>query len=147
MTAVDTPAEPPPPGVVASTHGATGLTVAGVVVILSAFSLVGLLLDAFTGGGIGWVFGAFFVVGSAYTASQARRPDLVWAVVVPPLVFAVLVMGHAVLTEPGGALTKVVAGMNGLLDYGPQLWVGTGAAALVVAWRQWGGRLRRGRPS
>ncbi len=154
MLPVESPAErrpvPPPPRLTeaapaarSATHGAAGLTVPGVVVVVTAVSLVGLLLDSFTGGGIGWVFGGFFVVGSAYAATQVRRTDLAWAVVVPPLVFAVLVVGHSLLADPGGLLSKVVAGLNGLLDYGPQLWVGTGAAAAVVAWRRWGDRLRR----
>jgi hypothetical protein len=123
-------------------QGSAGLTATGVAVVIFAVSLVGMLVDVFTGGGIGWLFGGFFVASCCYGAAQVRRSDLVWAVVVPPLVFAALVVPHAVFTATGGALSQVVAGMNGLLDLGPVLWVGTGAAAAIAAWRRWGSRLR-----
>ena len=123
-------------------QGSPGITVSGVAVVIFAVSLVGMLVDVFTGGGIGWLFGGFFVAACCYTAAQVRRSDLVWAVVVPPLVFAVLVVAHGVFTATGGLLGQVVAGMNGLLDDGPMLWVGTGAAAVIAVWRRWGGRLR-----
>jgi cytochrome c oxidase subunit IV len=125
------------------TSSSPGLTVPGVVVVIGAVSLVAMLVDTFTGGGVGWLFGALFVLVSAYAALQVRRQDLVWAVILPPLVFAVLVCSHAAFTAPGDALSKLVAMMNGLLDYGPMLWIGTGLAGAIVAWRRWGGRLGR----
>jgi hypothetical protein len=123
-------------------QGSPGLTIAGVAVVLFAVSLVGMLVNVFTGSGIGWLFGGAFVAACCYAAAQVRRSDLIWAVVVPPLVFAVLVVPHEVFTAAGGTLSKVVAGMNGLLDYGPMLWLGTAAAAAIVAWRHWGVRFR-----
>lgn len=122
-----------------------GLTAPGVVVVVGSVSLVALLLDVFTGGGVGWLFGSLFVVACGYAALQVRRQDLLWAVVVPPLVFAVLICSHAAFTATGDLLTKVVAGMNALLDDGPMLWLGTGLAAAIVAWRRWGASLRRAR--
>jgi hypothetical protein len=102
-----------------------------------------MLLDVFTGSGIGWVFGAFFVVSSAYAALQVRPADLPWAAIVPPLAFAALVVPHGAFTTTGSLLTKVVAGINDLLDYGPILWVGTGVALAIVLVRAW--LLRRAR--
>ena len=121
---------------------AAGLTAPGVVVVVSAASLVGMLLDSFTGGGIGWLFGAFFVVASAVRRLQVRRNDLAWAVIVPPLVFAVLVFGHA-RPRAGGLLSKVVTGMNDLLDYGPMLWIGTGRRGRRGRMAPLGRRFRR----
>jgi hypothetical protein len=131
-----TPAGPPAERA-ARTYDGQGLTAAGVAVVVLAVSLVGMLVDAFTGGGIGWLFGGCFVASSGYAASQVRRRDLAWAVIDPPLVFALLVVVYAVATKTGDLLTKVVAGLNGLLDYGPMLWLGTGLAAAVVAYRVW----------
>ncbi len=127
----------------AATTGSPGLTAPGVVVVVGAVSLVAMLVDTFTGGGVGWLFGALFVLVSGYAALQVRRQDLVWAVIVPPLVFALLVCGHAAYTTGGDTVTKVVAMMNSLLDYGPMLWIGTGLAAAIAAWRRWGGSLRK----
>jgi hypothetical protein len=131
------------PAATSTTLGSPGLTAPGVVVVVSAVSLVAMLVDTFTGGGVGWLFGGFFILVSGYAALQVRRQDLVWAVIVPPLVFAVLVCSHAAYTAPGDALSKFVAMMNGLLDYGPMLWIGTGLAGAIVAWRRWGGSLRK----
>jgi xanthine/uracil permease len=122
--------------------GSPGLTVSGVAVVVFAVSLVGMVVDAFTGGGIGWLFGGFFVAACCYVAAQVRWSDLIWAVIVPPLVFAVLVMAHGAYTGGSGSLAEVVGAMNGLLDFGPMLWVGTGAAAAIVAWRRWGSGAR-----
>jgi hypothetical protein len=132
-----------PAGRAAASNRSPGLTAAGVVVVVGAVSLVAMLLDTFTGGGVGWLFGGLFALVSGYAAVQVRRQDLLWAVIVPPLVFAVLVGAHAAYTAPGDLLTKSVAVLNSLLDYGPMLWIGTGLAAAIVAWRRWGGQLRR----
>ena len=56
------------------------------------------------------------------------------------VVFALLVVPHGAATATGGLLSKIVAGLNDLLDYGPMLWVGTGAALAIVAVRVWRGR-------
>ncbi|MCU0265314.1 MAG: hypothetical protein MUC45_04235 [Actinomycetia bacterium] len=116
----------------ARTHGSPGLTVPGVVVVGLAISLVGLLLDLFTGGGLGWLFGGFFVLGSAYTALQVRQRDLLAAVIVPPLVFAVLLLVASALTGSGGLTTRLADVAVDLVGLGPFLWAGTGLAAVIV---------------
>ena len=125
------------------TYESQGLTAAGVAVVVLTVSLVGLLVDAFTGGGIGWLFGGCFIAVSGYAAAQVRRRDLAWAVIDPPLVFALLVVLYDVVTKTGDLLTKAVSGLNGLLDYGPMLWIGTGLAAVIVAYRAWSFRRAR----
>lgn len=139
MSAVSAPDRPvrPRPGP-ARTHGSPGLTVPGVVVVGLAISLVGLLLDLFTGGGLGWLFGCSFVLGSAYTALQVRQRDLLAAVIVPPLLFAGLLLVASLFTGSGGVTTKLADVAVELVDLGPFLWVGTGVAAaiVVVRWRR-----------
>ncbi len=147
MTPVTTPNDRPPsvpaqrrptspaPG---RTGGSPGLTVLGVVVVVVAGSLVGLLVDAVVGGGLGWIFGAFFAAASGYGALKVRRRDLAAGVIVPPLVFAVLVGGYTLLTSSGGLKTQVLDGAVALIDQGPQLWLGTGLALVIVLvrWRR-----------
>ena len=117
--------------------GAPGLTAPGVVVIVFAGSLVGLLLDVFTGGGVGWLFGGIFVATSAYAAFQVRRADRAAAIIAPPLVFAVLVMADKFVGTTGDALAKSVGALNALLDYGPMLWIGCGLTVLIVGFKMW----------
>jgi hypothetical protein len=119
---------------------AVGLSAAGVVVIVLAGSTVGMIIDAVTGGGIGWIFGAFFILSSLYAALQVRTRDRLSAAIVPPLVFALLILVNGV-ANGGGLATIAVKTANDLLTYGPMLWIGTGLACAVVGYRTW--RLRR----
>jgi predicted lipid-binding transport protein (Tim44 family) len=145
---VSTPSPTPPPvpsapsaraprPAPATTAGAPGLTAAGVVVVVFAASLVGMLLDVFTGSGVGWLFGGFFIVSSAYAAMQVRRADRAAALIAPPLVFAVLVMADEFIASPGQFLSKAVSGVNALLDYGPMLWIGCGLTVLIIGFKVW----------
>jgi hypothetical protein len=106
-------------------------------VIVFAASLFGLLVDVFTGNGVGWIFGVVFIVASGYAALQVRRADRAAAVIAPPLVFAVLILSDKTIASPGGLLTKVVAAMNGLLDDGPMLWIGCALTVLIIGYRVW----------
>ncbi len=138
----EAPAASPPrtPAPVPSPRPATGLSTAGVIVIVLAASVVGLLIGSFTGGGIGWIFGVFFVAASAYAALTVRRPDRWAAVITPPIVFAILILAHSI-ADGGGLATIAVKTANDLLTYGPILWIGTGVAAAIVGFRSW--QLRR----
>lgn len=115
-----------------------GLTAPGVVVVVLAGSLVGLLLDTFTGGGLGWVFGSLFALSSAYAALQVRRSDLAAAAITPPLVFAALLLVHSLVGGSGGLRTQGIEALVNLIDLGPKLWLGTGLALAIVLvrWRQ-----------
>lgn len=135
-----TPAVPsarPRPAPVAARQSSPGLTAAGVVVIVFGASLFGLLIDVFTGDGVGWLFGIVFILVSAYAALQVRRSDIAAGVIVPPLVFAALVVPEMIIASPGELLTKVVNGLNALLDNGPMLWIGSGVTVLIVSGRVW----------
>ena len=137
LATVTTPTRPARPA------ASPGLTAPGVVVIVFAASVFALLIDVFTGNGIGWIFGAVFIAASGYAALQVRRADVAAAMIAPPLVFAVLVVGDKIISSPGELLTKVVAGMNGLLDDGPMLWIGSGLTVVIVAYRLWQERHQR----
>jgi|GEM_PF-2941166 len=117
--------------------GSPGLTAPGVAVVVVAGSLVGLLLDVFTGAGVGWLFGVFFIASSAYAALQVRRSDRVAAIIAPPLVFAALVMADKFIGSTGDLFAKSVGALNSLLDYGPMLWIGSGLAVVIVGFRMW----------
>jgi hypothetical protein len=99
-----------------------------------------MIVDAVTGGGIGWIFGSFFILSSLYAALQVRTRDRISAAIVPPLVFALLILVNSV-ANGGGPATIAVKTANDLLSYGPMLWIGTGLACAVVGYRTW--RLRR----
>ena len=116
---------------------APGLTAPGVTVIVFAGSLVGMLLDVFTGGGLGWLFGVAFIASSAYAAFQVRRADRAAAIIAPPLVFAVLVMADKFIGSAGDIVAKSVGALNALLDYGPMLWIGSGLSVLIVGFTMW----------
>ena len=131
------PSARPKPAPIAARQASPGLTAAGVVVIVFGASLFGLLIDVFTGDGVGWLFGIVFIVVSAYAAFQVRRSDIAAGVIVPPLVFAALVVPEMIIASPGELLTKVVNGLNALLDNGPMLWIGSGLTVLIVSWRVW----------
>lgn len=159
MAPVTTPSDRPapssgPPSTPASTSpssrgprkvGSPGLTVAGVVLVVLVGSLVGLLVDAMTGTGLGWIFGLFFAAASAYGAARVRRSDLAAGVIVPPLVFAVLVGLYFLVTGSGGLKTQVLDGVVALIDQGPQLWLGTGLALVIVLVRWRAARVRPAR--
>ncbi len=117
--------------------GAPGLTAPGVTVIVFAGSLVGMLLDVFTGAGVGWLFGVVFIASSAYAALQVRRADRAAAIIAPPLVFAVLVMSDKFIGSTGDMVAKSVGALNALLDYGPMLWIGSGLTVVIVGFKMW----------
>lgn len=109
-----------------------GLTTPGVYVVVLAGSLVGLLLDVFTGGGIGWIFGCVFIASCAYAALEVRRRDRLAAVTAPPLVFALLMLVDNLVRGDGDVSARLVKAANSLLTYGPMLWIGVLVAAAIV---------------
>lgn len=120
-----------------------GLTAPGVAVVVLAGSLVGLLIDAFTLDS-GTIFAIAFVASCAYAAVQVRRRDLLAAVVIPPLVFLVLVVGRA-LIDPSSTTSlsaRLLDVASELATQAPALWVGTGVAAVIVLIRWHRGRAR-----
>ena len=114
-----------------------GLTTPGVYVVVLAGSLVGLLIDVFTGGGIGWIFGLVFIASSAYAALEVRTSDRLAAVTAPPLVFALLLFLDNLASAGGDLVTRVANAANDLLKYGPMLWIGVAVAAVIIGARAW----------
>jgi hypothetical protein len=123
----------PAPRVQRAEHG---LTAPGVVVIVLAGSLVGLLIDRFTVDS-GWIYSVAFIASTVYAALQVRPRDLLSAVIVPPLVFLLLAIGASMLDGTGGGWSDHVLDLVSQLAIGaPALWVATGAAAAIVLVRR-----------
>lgn len=125
-----------------------GLPAVSVAVMSLLLTCVGAVVDALTSRSLGNGFTVGFVLACLAGAALVRRSDLVWAVILPPLVFAT----SLVLTAP------VVPGGSGggfkdqALELGTALSLettplvgGTAAAAAIVLVRLVRGRLSGGR--
>jgi hypothetical protein len=135
------PPEPPPARPVKDAKprvqrgGVPGLTAAGVAVIVLAASTLGAVIDSIVGDDLGPFFAVLFVASSVYAATQVRRRDLLAAVIVPPLVFLTILGAHEILSPTGksqAAIDLMGDLVSSLALNAPTLWVGTGAAAVVV---------------
>ena len=136
-TPAEHPAEHPAPESPRIHTPPAGLTTPGVYVVVLAGSLVGLLIDVFTGGGIGWIFGLVFIASSAYAALEVRTSDRLAAVTAPPLVFALLLFLDNLASAGGDLVTRVANAANDLLKYGPMLGIGVAVAAVIIGARAW----------
>jgi hypothetical protein len=112
-----------------------GLTAAGVAVIVLGASALGAVIDSIVRSDLGPVFAIMFIASSVYAATQVRRRDLLAAVIVPPLVF-LTVLGVHELISPTGASRAMIDLTGDLVSTlalnAPTLWIGTGAAAVIV---------------
>ena len=134
---MSTPAEHPGPESPRTYSAAPGLTTPGVYVVVLAGSLVGLLIDVFTGGGVGWIFGIVFIAVSAYAALEVRTSDRLAAVTAPPLVFALLLLLDNLAVTSGDLVTRLANTANDLLKYGPMLWIGVAVSAAIIGAQAW----------
>ena len=134
---MSTPAEHPAPESPRTYSAAPGLTTPGVYVVVLAGSLVGLLIDVFTGGGVGWIFGIVFIAVSAYAALEVRTSDRLAAVTAPPLVFALLLLLDNLAVTSGDLVTRLANTANDLLKYGPMLWIGVAVSAAIIGAQAW----------
>jgi hypothetical protein len=116
-----------------------GLTAAGAAVLLLVLGAAGGSWDVATGPGLRTAFAVCFVLGCAVAALVVHREDLRAAVVMPPLVFAVLsLLAGAVdgLAVPGGfAVRQGVQLANALSVGAPVVLSGAALALAVVAAR------------
>ena len=115
--------------------GAPGLTAPGVAVIVLGASALGAVIDSIVRGDLGTFFAIMFVASSVYAATQVRRRDLLAAVIVPPLVFLTILGVHELVSPTGTsrALIDLVGDLVSTLALNaPTLWLGTGAAAVIV---------------
>jgi uncharacterized protein DUF6542 len=119
-----------------------GLTAAGGAVLLILAAALGAAIDLASGQGLRVAFAVLFVGGSFLVAARVHREDLLAAMVMPPLVYAVITIITAYAQPPGGGIEHGLR--QHAIDIGttlvltaPVLLVGTAIAALVA--------LRRGR--
>ncbi len=139
---MSTPAEHPAPESPRTYSAPAGLTTPGVFVVVLAGSLVGLLLDVFTGGGTGWIFAIALIASSAYAAVGVRPSDRLAAVSAPPLVFAGLMLLDNLIAGNGDLVTRLANAANDLLKYGPMLWIAETVTIAVVGTQIWLARSR-----
>lgn len=116
-----------------------GLTATGAVTVALGAGLVGGAVDVLTGAGLRTTFAVLFVLGCALAAYKVHREDLFAAVVIPPLVYAVLVgaAGIGRASGAGGSFVKqnVLELFSALVLNARTLLAATGAAALVALLR------------
>lgn len=133
------------PSVVEHPHGhgvgdRRGLTAAGAVTLALLLGAVGGAVDVATGRGLRVVFAICFVLGCALAALLVHREDLKAAVVMPPLLYAVLALVAGAVGSSGGSgsfVTRVTLELVQALVIGaPVLFTATGVAA-VVALARW----------
>jgi hypothetical protein len=70
-----------------------------VAVVAGAF---GALADILLFGELGRIFAAMFVLGCVLGAVRAHVDDLIGVVIMPPLAYAVIIIGAVFLRSPGG---------------------------------------------
>ena len=116
-----------------------GLTATGAVAVALGLGLLGGVVDVVTGAGLRGTFAVLFVLGCAIAAYKVHREDLVAAIVIPPLVYAVLVGAAAIgrASGAGGSVVKqnVLELFSALVLNARVLLVATAAAAIVAALR------------
>jgi hypothetical protein len=117
-----------------------GLTVLGAVVLLLVLCLAAGAVDVLTGRGLRLVFAVAFVAGCFVAALSVHREGLLAVVVMPPLVYAGVVL-LAGLAESGGSsgsllLHQAIELFNGLVLGAPVLMAGTATAAVVALIRR-----------
>jgi hypothetical protein len=93
---------------VVAAGGGTGLTYAGVGVVVVAATVLMAFADALITNRIGTITGLALLVSSVYAAVVVRRSDIWAAVVVPPLAFlaATLTAGQLTLDKTGSLLIR-----------------------------------------
>lgn len=126
-----------------------GLTPPAAAVLSAVPILLGGLLDAWLFGHLSWFFGIGFIVGAIWQAGRLRAPDLVYAGILPPLVFA----GSALVLHqflPAGNSGNIVVRealdlASTLASSAPLLFTGTllAIALAAVRWRHERARRKR----
>lgn len=116
---------------------ARGVTAVGAAALVVALGLVGGGLDAVTGRGLGPVFAVTFVTGCGLAAALVHREDLMAAVVMPPLLYAVLAVVVGTFEAGGGGLIRaqLLELTTALVLGAPVLLAATGLAAVVAVAR------------
>lgn len=116
-----------------------GLPAVSVTLLSLLLTCSGALLDAVTSRSLGAWFVVAFLLASVGGAALIRAADLVWSVILPPLVFAtsVLLTAPAVPGGSGGGIAAQTLELGTALTLkSTPLLAGT-AAATVVAVARW----------
>ncbi len=129
-----------------------GLNWAGAALLFFVISGLAALADAALTGQLKWIFDAAFLVCCVYVALRVKHEDLLAAVNIPPIVFALIAFFSLQFSGPGQGswLTRQVLGMSNFLALNaPVLLFGYAVAVLTVLFR-WlrqrdGARTRRPR--
>jgi hypothetical protein len=79
-----------------------GLTAAGIVVMLFAFGFIGALIDLLFGKNLWVFFGILFIGSAALSAARCHAEDLAAAIVIPPLIYAVIAFIFTVISPRSG---------------------------------------------
>ena len=116
-----------------------GLTAFGGVLVALLVGLAGGAVDVLTGQGLREAFAVAFVTGCLMAAIAVHREDLFAMVVMPPLVYAVLVLVAVLVDRTGGAgsfvTRQAVELVNAVVLSAPVLMAGFGVALLVAVVR------------
>ena len=108
----------------------------GAVLLALGLGLAGAVSDVLTGPGLRTVFAVCFVVGCAVATALVRRRDLAVAVVMPPLVYAVIALVAGALqgsASAGSFLVRQALDLfTTLVLEAPALLLASGASALVA---------------
>ncbi|MBW8803263.1 MAG: hypothetical protein JF587_05315 [Catenulisporales bacterium] len=117
------------------------LTAWGVLLAVTAPTVLAAALDAGLTGSIHWIFGLVFVASSFHAATLVRRRDLLAGVIVPPLAYCagLLTAVHFGVLDAGRGIVNQLASLGALLALKPRpLFLGTALAAALIAAR-WAG--------
>lgn len=113
-----------------------GLTAFGAVSLALVLGAAGGLVDVLTGEGLRTVFAICFIAGCALAALKVHREDLVAAVVMPPLVYAVMALLAGAFSQTaavGGVLTRNALELATSLVLGAPVLLTATAVSFVIA--------------
>lgn len=118
--------------------GESGLSATGGTLLNLVVTLVGGMVDAVVTNSFGWIFGLSFFASAAFVALRIRYADLLAAVIVPPITFAVVIIvaGQFLPSSGGSWLRRQALDLASTLALGaPVLLSTTATAGAVIAFR------------
>ncbi|WP_242605577.1 DUF6542 domain-containing protein [Frankia sp. Cppng1_Ct_nod] len=128
----------PPPTVV--TGSRRGLTVLGAAILVVLAGTAGAAVDLLFSDSPGITFGILFVAGCILAATRVHSDDLIGIVIMPPLVYALIVVGIGFVhpssgSGTGGLRSKTIDIASNLILRAPILLIGFATVALIAAIR------------
>jgi hypothetical protein len=98
-----------------------GLTALGTGLLAVVLGGVGALIDTVVFGELGFVFGVTFVFGCVFSAARVHVDDLIGVVIMPPLAYAVIIIGKVFIDRPGGGGGSGGGLRNNAIDVGSEM--------------------------